>query len=92
MKKSITIEVLVGFCAFLALMCGGFYWFFRVIGMTWTWLATIKSVCSIVLTCIAVICGWLWINGTKINKTAKIVLEVLFVIFAVLAIMGYISY
>ncbi len=92
MKKSVTIEAIVGFCAFLALMCGGFYWLLSICQVQWNFLQTIKWVCSIILTVIAVICGWIWINSTKINKTAKIVIDVFFVIFAVLAVIGYIQF
>ena len=92
MKKNITLEALLGCIAFIALMCGGFYWFFRQIDVSFGFLNTIKYVCSIILTVIAVICGWMWLSNTKMNKTLKIVLMVFFVIFAVLAVCGYIQF
>lgn len=91
MKKNLTLEVILGFFAFIALMCGGFYWFFNIIDVHFGFLNTIHYICSIILTVIALVCGWLWLNSTKMNKTLKIVLEVLFVIFAVLAICGYVG-
>ncbi|MBR6072509.1 MAG: hypothetical protein IKP77_06755 [Acholeplasmatales bacterium] len=92
MKRNVTIEAIVGCCAFIALMCGGFYWFFSLIDVHFNFLNTIKWICSIILVVIAVVCGWMWLRNAKMNNTLKIVLEVLFVIFAILAIWGFIKY
>ncbi len=90
MKKTVTIESIVGFCAFLALMCGGFYAICSLANWTPAFLLTIKNICSIVLTVIAVVCGWIWLFSTNMNKTLKIVLATFYVVFAILAVIGYI--
>jgi hypothetical protein len=48
-------------------------------------------VASIILTVIALVFGWMWLSSAKLNKTFKLVLQILFVIFAVLAILGFIG-
>ena len=81
----------VGLLAFIALFAAGLAFCFRWIPSLAGMLGTIKMVASIILTVIALVFGWLWINDAKINKTAKLVLEILFIIFAVLAILGFIG-
>ena len=82
----------VGLLAFIVVFAAGFAFFFRWFPQFSGALNTIKMVASIVLTVIALVFGWLWLQDTKMNKTAKIVLQVLFIVFAVLAILGYIGF
>ena len=81
----------VGLLAFIVVFAAGFAFFFRWFPQFSDALNTIKMVASIVLTVIALVFGWLWLKDTKMNKTLKIVLEVLFIVFAVLAILGYMN-
>ena len=90
MKKNVTIEFIVGLCAFVALMCGGFYAICTLANWHPSFLLTVKHICDIILTVIAVICGWLWLSSTKMNKTLKIVLAVFYITFAILFIIGII--
>lgn len=80
----------VGLLAFIALFAAGLAWCLHWIPQIAGPLNTVKMVASIILTVIALVFGWIWLSETKINKTAKLVLQILFVIFAALAIIGYI--
>ena len=88
MKKYNTLLWVIGLFAFISLMVSGTIWIFNVCGGTWSFLGKIKMVSDLILIVCAVVAGWLWLSDTKMNKTLKIVLQVLFVIFAVLAVCG----
>jgi hypothetical protein len=93
MKKTVTFETILGFLCFIALMLAGFAWLFGLIDAQ-----GVKNVClylkrvaMFILIGCAVLFGFLWLYGTKMNKTLKIVLMVFFVLFAVLAIFGVVN-
>lgn len=81
----------VGLLAFIALFAAGLAWCLQWIPAIAGPLGTIKMVASIVLTVIALVIGWIWLADCKMNKTAKLVFQILFVVFAVLAILGFIG-
>ena len=81
----------VGLLAFVALFAAGLAWCLQWIDGIAGPLGTIKMVASIILTVIALVFGWMWLSSAKLNKTFKLVLQILFVIFAVLAILGFIG-
>ena len=90
MKKSVTFETILGFLCFIALMLAGTAWLFGLIDASGvknvcTWL---KNIAIFILIACALIFGFLWLYGTKMNKTLKIVLMVFFILFAVLAVVG----
>lgn len=88
MKKYNGLFVIIGFCAFVALMASGLVWILGQVGVNGGFIGVIGQVASIILTVIACFSGWLWLSSAKMNKTLKIVLEVFFIIFAVMAICG----
>ena len=90
MKKTVTFETILGFLCFIALMLAGTAWLFGLIDANGvknvcTWL---KNIAVLILIVCALIFGFLWLYGTKMNKTLKIVLMVFFITFAVLAVVG----
>lgn len=90
-KNGAIVFWIMGLCAFVALMCNGFVWLLSLIDASWSFLGTVSNVAGIVLTVSAVIAGWLWISSCRMNKTIKLVLQILFIVFAVLAVCGYLS-
>ena len=88
MKKYGTLLWIIGLFAFISLMVSGTIWIFNVCRISWDFLGKLKMVANLILIVCAVVAGWLWLSDTKMNKTLKIVLEVLFIIFAVLAVCG----
>ena len=88
MKKYSGLFVIVGFCAFVALMASGLVWVLSLFGVSGGVIATLGNIASIIITIIACFSGWLWLSSAKMNRTLKIVLEVLFVVFAIMAICG----
>ncbi len=88
MKKYSGLLWIIGLFAFISLMVSGTIWIFNVCGGHWAVLGKIKMVSDLILIVAGVIAGWLWLVDAKMNKTLKIVLQVLFVIFAILAICG----
>ncbi len=91
MKKNSGLLWVIGLCAFVAFMCSGFAWLFVAIGLSWGFLATLAMVANLVLSIAAFIAGWLWLCSIKVDKTFKLVLQILFIIFAVLSICGVIG-
>ncbi|MGM9970994.1 MAG: hypothetical protein ACI35W_01120 [Anaeroplasmataceae bacterium] len=92
MAKKSTGHVLItiiGFCAFVALMCSGFSWLLSLINSNLGFLGTLEKIAGIVLSVCAALAGWFWISSSSMNKTLKLVLEIFFVIFAILAILGH---
>lgn len=90
MKKGSMIYWIVGLCAFVALMLSGTIWLLNLIEVSWGFLGTLEYITHLVLVIAVFLSGWVWLSGTSMNKTLKIVLQVLFIIFAVLAIAGII--
>lgn len=88
MKKYSGLFVIIGFCAFIALMASGIIWILSLFGISGGILGTIGYIAHIILIVIACFSGWLWISSAKMNHTLKVVLEVLFIIFAIMAICG----
>lgn len=88
MKKYFGWFAVMGFCAFIALMSSGLIWILQLVHVSWGFLGTVRDIAHIILYVIAAISGWLWISSTKLNRTLKLVLEILFVVFAAMAIMG----
>lgn len=88
MKKYNGLFVVIGFCAFIALMTSGIIWLLGIFSISGGVLATLGSIARIILTVIACFSGWIWLSTTKMNRTLKIVLEVLFIVFAIMAICG----
>ena len=88
MKKYNTLLWVIGLFAFISLMVSGTIWIFNVCDAHWSFLSQVKMVSDLILIVCAGVAGWLWLSDTKMNKTLKIVLQVLFVIFAVLAVCG----
>lgn len=91
MKKYSSVFWVVGLCAFVALFCSGLSWIIGLFNGSLPILNTLKNIAGIILTVTAVVAGWLWVSSTKMNKTLKLVLQILFIVFAVLAICGYIQ-
>ena len=91
MKKG-GLSWFVGLLAFIALFAAGLAWCLHWLPVPEIQgaLGTIKNVACIILTVIALVFGWIWLSGCKLNKTFKLVLQILFLIFAVLAIIGFI--
>jgi hypothetical protein len=81
----------VGLLSFIALMCAGTVWLLGLAHVTGGVIAWIGNIAGIILSVIALVCGFLWLRDTKMNKTLKIVLMVFFIIFAVLAVLGYLN-
>lgn len=88
MKKYSGLFVIIGLCAFVALMASGFIWLLGLLGVVAPFLGTLGYIANIILVVIAAFSGWLWISTAKMNHTLKIILEVLFIIFAIMAICG----
>lgn len=79
----------VGLLAFVALFAAGLAWCLHFIQPIANPLSYVKMVACIILTVIALVFGWMWLSSVKMNKTFKLVLQILFVVFAVLAIIGF---
>ena len=90
MKKN-TLAWWVGFLAFIILFAAGIAWCLHWIPAVAGVFGSIKMIASIVLTVIALVFGWTWLRTTIKNKTALLVLSILFVVFAALAILGLIG-
>lgn len=91
MKKNSIVFWIIGLCAFVALMCSGLSWVIGLFDGSLPFLAKLEQIAGIILTVTALITGWLWLSSCKINKTFKLILQILFIIFAVLAVCGYIG-
>lgn len=91
MKKYSGLFWIIGLCAFTAFMCSGFIWVFDLVKINWALLGTIKKVANTVLIVSAFLAGWVWLSSIKLNKTFKLVLQIIFVIFAVLSICGVLA-
>ena len=85
MGKYKTFYWVVGFCAFLALMCSGVAWILGLCHIPAELLKNIRWIAKIVLSVCAFLAGWVWLITSVKPGTFRIVLQVLFVIFAILA-------
>ena len=86
MKKNSALFFIIGLCAFVSFMCSGTIWLFDLLKISWAFLSTLRLVANTVLIVSAFVAGFVWLSSLKINKTFKIVLQVIFIIFAVLTI------
>ena len=93
MGKYKTFYWVMGFCAFVALMCSGFGWLLNdVLKLGWGFLGTIQWIADLGLALCAFLAGWVWICTSTKPGTFRIVLQVLFVIFAILAVFHVIGF
>jgi hypothetical protein len=86
--KKLNLFWIVGLCAFVALMCSGVSWILGLVNIGSALVGTLKSVATIILSVVSLLCGWTWLSSSNMNKKLKLVLQVLFLVFAVLSIMG----
>ncbi len=90
-KNKFSLLWIVGLCSFVALMCNGVIWLLGLLGITFSLLATLSSVASIVLYIAALLAGWTWLSSTGLKKTPKLILQILFLVFAIMCICGQLS-